>query len=102
MKHIGTVGAKQYVFVKCTKVKAFSSKFRHITTYTYMNFLIDRYGNHFVYKGSKSLIVGDYYGMTATVKLHQDYMGTLQTWLTRPNIDKHMDSQGVAIDKKVE
>lgn len=99
MKHIGTVGAKQYVFVKYTKVKAFPSRFRHITTYSYMNFLVDRYGNHFIYRGSKSLTVDHLYGMTATVKSHEEYRGTLQTWLTRPKIDKHMDSQGVTIDE---
>lgn len=98
MKHIGTIGNKQYVFVKCTKVKAFSNRFNHVTTYSYMNFLVDRFGNHFIYKGSKSLKVNDYYGMTATVKSHEEYLGTLQTWITRPKIDLHKDENGVTID----
>ncbi len=59
-----------------------------------MNFLVDRYGNHFVYKGSKVLSAGHYYGITATIKSHEEYKGTPQTWLGRPKIEKHLDQDG--------
>lgn len=90
MKHVGTIGERKYVFVKCVKSRTFQNSFG----YTHMNFLEDRFGNHFVYKGSKVLSVGHFYGMTVTIKSHEEYQGTLQTWLGRPKIEKHLDQDG--------
>lgn len=93
MKHIGNVGERMYVFAKCVKSRSFQNTYG----LTHMNFLVDRYGNHFVYKGSKMLSVNHYYGMDATIKSHEVYQETLQTWLGRPKISKHLDAEGNAL-----
>ena len=96
--HVGSIGERKYWFLKCEKTHVYANQFRGRMIYSYMNFLVDRFGNNFVYKGSAQLVNGHYYGMTATIKSHQEYKGgELQTWVSRPKINKHLDTDGKEI-----
>ena len=94
MAHVGNIGERKYVFVKCTKTRSFNNRFGM----SHMNFLQDRFGNVFVYKGSTILRVGHYYGMKATILSHEEYQSVQQTWLGRPKFELHKDENGEVIN----
>lgn len=98
MAHVGTIRERKYIFAKCTKTRTFTGRYGYHTSYTHMNFLEDRFGNVFVYKGSTILRVGHYYGMKATIKSHEEYMGVQQTWLGRPKFELHKNENGEVIN----
>lgn len=94
MVHIGSIGERKYVFLKCVKTRTFRNTFG----YSHMNFLEDRFGNFFVYTGSTILRVGHYYGMKATIKSHQVYQDVQQTWLGRPKFELHKNEKGEVVN----
>lgn len=98
MAHIGKIDERKYVFVKCTKTRTFTNRYGYHITLSHMNFLEDRFGNVFVYKGSTILRVGHYYGMKATIKSHEVYQDVQQTWLGRPKFELHKDENGEVIN----
>lgn len=98
MAHVGNIGERKYVFVKCTKTRTFTNRYGYHTALSHMNFLEDRFGNVFVYKGTTILRVGHYYGMKATIKSHEVYQDVQQTWLGRPKFELHKDENGVVVD----
>lgn len=53
---------------------------------TYINTMVDRDGNVFVYKGKHLASKGDQVTLKATVKDHGVYKGTKQTVINRPKI----------------
>lgn len=90
MKHVGTVGQKIHLFVKCIKAHAYPGQYG----YTYVNTCVDRYGNKIIYKGSKPWIADHYYSFDATVKDHSVWKDEPQTYVTRPKVEKVKSPDG--------
>lgn len=80
--HIGKVGKRMEVFLRCDKVLDFDGYYGTI----FVNVCEDRHGNKFVYKGSNCWEEGKYYKAKVTIKAHEEYKGERQTIVSRPTI----------------
>lgn len=89
MEHLGEVGERYELFLRCDKVLAFHG---HYGT-TFMNICKTREGNEVIYKGTKGWNEGTYYHVKARVKAHKDYEGKPQTFITRPTIIKTVEKE---------
>lgn len=81
MSHVGKVGSRMELFLKCVKTIDVSGVFFKV-----MNICVDRYGNEFVYAGSNVWQEGSYYKAVATIKAHKEYKGKPQTFISRPTV----------------
>lgn len=93
MDHVGVVGERKVVFVRCDKVLGFSGGPSWSPYTTYLNICVDRHGNEFVYRGSKRWEEGKYYKATVTIKEHKTYKGKPQTVFNRPTIHKVIEKE---------
>jgi uncharacterized protein (DUF3820 family) len=89
MNHVGKVGSRAKLFIRCDKVMAFDGYYGT----TYMNICTDRYGNRFVYRGSNAWEENKYYSVVATIKEHSEYKGMPQTIISRPKVEKVIEKE---------
>lgn len=80
--HVGTVGARIELTLRCEKVFSFDS----IYGTTFINICRDEAGNVIVYKGSNGFDEGETLRVKATIKEHGDRNGVAQTIISRPKI----------------
>ena len=82
--YVGEVGQRIDIEATVTFVMGFDGFYGT----TYINTLVDRDGNVFVYKGKHLASKGDQVTLKATVKDHSVYKGTKQTVINRPKISR--------------
>ena len=83
MKHIGTVGARLVLTLKCTRVNRFEGEFG----VTYFNNFEDAEGNLVLWKtGTFVGEEGKEYTMKATIKAHSEWKGGKQTEISRAKV----------------
>lgn len=79
-QHIGTIGARLELTLRCEKVFSFDGFYGT----TYINLCRDEANNVVVYKGSNAFQEGDTFRVKATVKAHEQRDGVAQTLIARP------------------
>lgn len=92
MNYVGKVGDRINIFVRCDKVLTFEGYYG----LTFFNICEDRFGNKFVYKGTKKWEEGKYYKAKATIKAHEEYKGEKQNIISRPTVDSVIEKEPVA------
>lgn len=93
MNHVGEVGERMTLFLRCDKVLSFSGGTTWAGWTTNLNICRDRYGNEFVYKGSTRWEEGKYYKVVATIKEHKTYQDKPQTVINRPKVLKVIEKE---------
>lgn len=81
-QHIGTVGARVELTLRCEKVFTFEG----IYGITYINLCRDEANNVVVYKGSNGFEEGETIKVKATIKAHEERDGVAQTLIARPKV----------------
>ena len=89
MDYVGHVGRRMEIFIRCDKVLAFDGYYG----VSYMNICLDRFGNRFVYRGTKKWEEGKYYSVKATIKEHKEYKGEKQNVISRPVVQKTIEKE---------
>ena len=89
MDYVGHVGRRMEIFIRCDKVLAFDGYYG----VSYMNICLDRFGNRFVYRGTKKWEEGKYYSVKATIKEHKEYKGEKQNVISRPTVLKTIEKE---------
>jgi hypothetical protein len=79
-QHIGTIGARLELTLRCEKVFSFEGFYGT----TYINLCRDEANNVVVYKGSNAFQEGDTFRVKATIKAHEERDGVAQTLIARP------------------
>jgi hypothetical protein len=79
-RHVGTVGERIELTLRCEKVFEFES----VYGMTFINICKDADGNVVVYKGSNGFEEGETLRLKATIKSHGERDGVAQTLISRP------------------